>query len=194
MTSLCRMWDASEQTSNSLLTVTAHCAHYRSLHGDAGLPFTDQPLTWHSITDCRKPRKSNLNQIGISGTKQAVSGGNTFRESKIGRGLRVVWGSVCLRGAHDAAVQGPPDDAEAARRATRHRLDHAVARDHPQDPTTAGSGGALPLGFPLGEVHDPDLQRSIIRALLALIGRDEMPVVVGFEPSHGVSSNASLAG
>lgn len=39
-----------------------------------------------------------------------------------------------------------------------------------------------PLGFPLGEADNPELQRAVLRALMALTWRDEVPVIVGFEP------------
>jgi hypothetical protein len=39
-----------------------------------------------------------------------------------------------------------------------------------------------PLGFPLGAPRDPELQRRILRALLALTERDDVPVVLDFEP------------
>jgi hypothetical protein len=35
-----------------------------------------------------------------------------------------------------------------------------------------------PLGYPLGAPRDPELQRSILRALLALTARDDVPVVL----------------
>ena len=40
-----------------------------------------------------------------------------------------------------------------------------------------------PLGFPLGEPDDPDLQRAVLRQLLALPDRDDVPVAVAFDPS-----------
>ena len=35
-----------------------------------------------------------------------------------------------------------------------------------------------PLGYPLGAPRDPELQRRILRALLALTARDDVPVVL----------------
>lgn len=34
-----------------------------------------------------------------------------------------------------------------------------------------------PLGFPLGEPANGDLQRAILRALLVLVQRDDVPVI-----------------
>jgi hypothetical protein len=39
-----------------------------------------------------------------------------------------------------------------------------------------------PLGFPLGEPGDADLQTSILRALLALVSRTDVPVLERFSP------------
>jgi hypothetical protein len=39
-----------------------------------------------------------------------------------------------------------------------------------------------PLGFPLGEPGNPRLQTSILRALLALVSRNDVPVLVNFSP------------
>jgi hypothetical protein len=39
-----------------------------------------------------------------------------------------------------------------------------------------------PLGFPLGEPGNPGLQTSILRALLALVSRNDVPVLVNFSP------------
>lgn len=36
-----------------------------------------------------------------------------------------------------------------------------------------------PLGYPLGAPRDPELQRRILRELLALTGRDDVPLVLG---------------
>jgi hypothetical protein len=38
-----------------------------------------------------------------------------------------------------------------------------------------------PLGYPLGAPRDAELQRRIVRALLALTARDDVPLVVPFE-------------
>lgn len=35
-----------------------------------------------------------------------------------------------------------------------------------------------PLGYPLGAPRDPELQRRILRELLALTGRDDVPLVL----------------
>jgi hypothetical protein len=37
-----------------------------------------------------------------------------------------------------------------------------------------------PLGFPLGEPNDPGLQTAVMRALLALLARDDVPVLEAF--------------
>jgi hypothetical protein len=37
-----------------------------------------------------------------------------------------------------------------------------------------------PLGFPLGEPDNPELQRAVLGALLALLPRDDVPVVEAF--------------
>jgi len=34
-----------------------------------------------------------------------------------------------------------------------------------------------PLGFPLGEANNPDLQTEVLRQLLALLARDDVPVM-----------------
>ena len=34
-----------------------------------------------------------------------------------------------------------------------------------------------PLGFPLGEANKPDLQTEVLRQLLALLDRDDVPVL-----------------
>jgi hypothetical protein len=34
-----------------------------------------------------------------------------------------------------------------------------------------------PLGFPLGEANNPELQTAILRQLLALLERDDVPVL-----------------
>lgn len=36
------------------------------------------------------------------------------------------------------------------------------------------------LGFPLGEPNDPGLQTAVLRALLALLHRDDVPVLERF--------------
>lgn len=38
------------------------------------------------------------------------------------------------------------------------------------------------LGFALGEPHAPDLQREILRQLLALVKVDQVPHLAEFEP------------
>jgi hypothetical protein len=37
-----------------------------------------------------------------------------------------------------------------------------------------------PLGFPLGEPHNPELQHRIIASALALLQRDDVPVLENF--------------
>ena len=37
-----------------------------------------------------------------------------------------------------------------------------------------------PLGFPLGEANNPELQIAVLRQLLALLERDDVPVLVEF--------------
>lgn len=37
-----------------------------------------------------------------------------------------------------------------------------------------------PLGYPLGEPHNPELQHRIIRQALLLLERDDVPVLEGF--------------
>jgi hypothetical protein len=37
-----------------------------------------------------------------------------------------------------------------------------------------------PLGFPLGEANNPDLQTEVLRQLLALLDRDDVPVLEEF--------------
>ena len=37
-----------------------------------------------------------------------------------------------------------------------------------------------PLGFPLGEANNPDLQTEILLALMELLDRDEVPVLEEF--------------
>lgn len=38
------------------------------------------------------------------------------------------------------------------------------------------------LGFPLGEANAPAQQRAILKALLEVLRRDDVPCVVAFEP------------
>jgi hypothetical protein len=40
-----------------------------------------------------------------------------------------------------------------------------------------------PLGYPLGAPRDPALQRGVLRALLALTDREDVPLVSGFQPT-----------
>ena len=47
-----------------------------------------------------------------------------------------------------------------------------------------------PLGFPLGRPNDPTLQRRILRALLRLTSRDDVPVVEAFDESGGSSARS----
>lgn len=35
-----------------------------------------------------------------------------------------------------------------------------------------------PLGFPVGEANHPELQRAVLRELLALTTRDDVPVMI----------------
>jgi hypothetical protein len=42
----------------------------------------------------------------------------------------------------------------------------------------------FPLGFPLGAPDDPALQRRVLRALLALAGNHEVPVLRTFDPGE----------
>ena len=37
-----------------------------------------------------------------------------------------------------------------------------------------------PLGFPLGEPHNPALQRSVLEQALALTDRDDLPILEAF--------------
>ncbi len=41
---------------------------------------------------------------------------------------------------------------------------------------------SYPLGYPLGAPYDVELQRRILRALLALTARDDVPLLTPFEP------------
>jgi hypothetical protein len=47
-----------------------------------------------------------------------------------------------------------------------------------------------PLGYPLGAPRDPDLQRRILHALLALTGRDDVPLLSTFDPETSPTSTA----
>lgn len=40
----------------------------------------------------------------------------------------------------------------------------------------------FPLGFPLGEPNNPDLQHRVIAAALALLERDDTPLLADFNP------------
>jgi hypothetical protein len=40
------------------------------------------------------------------------------------------------------------------------------------------------LGYPLGAPDDPPLQRKLLRALLALVGEDDVPVLRALEPAE----------
>lgn len=42
-----------------------------------------------------------------------------------------------------------------------------------------------PLGFPVGAAGDPELQRRVLRALLALTARTDVPLVSELESSAG---------
>ncbi len=42
-----------------------------------------------------------------------------------------------------------------------------------------------PLGFPLGRPDDPPLQRRILRALLRLTSRDDVPVIEDLDKTVG---------
>ncbi len=39
-----------------------------------------------------------------------------------------------------------------------------------------------PLGYPLGEARNPDLQLRVLRALLRLTAEDRVPAIRSFEP------------
>ncbi|HKX30911.1 MAG TPA: hypothetical protein VJ302_24690 [Blastocatellia bacterium] len=39
----------------------------------------------------------------------------------------------------------------------------------------------FPMGYPLGRAHDPELQHRVIAAALALIERDDVPVLEEFK-------------
>ena len=39
-----------------------------------------------------------------------------------------------------------------------------------------------PLGYPLGEPHNPELQTGIMRAAFALLHRNDFPVLESFHP------------
>ena len=41
---------------------------------------------------------------------------------------------------------------------------------------------SYPLGYPLGAPNDVELQRRIVRALLTLTARDDVPLLTPFEP------------
>jgi len=41
-----------------------------------------------------------------------------------------------------------------------------------------------PLGFPLGEAHNADLQTTILRALLGLLERTDVPILETHERSN----------
>jgi len=45
-----------------------------------------------------------------------------------------------------------------------------------------------PLGYPLGAPGDPELQRRILRALLAVTTRDDVPLLLDLEPEDNRSS------
>jgi D-proline reductase (dithiol) PrdB len=45
-----------------------------------------------------------------------------------------------------------------------------------------------PLGYPLGAPRDPELQRRILRALLALTDRDDVPTIAELEPRDRTTS------
>ena len=40
-----------------------------------------------------------------------------------------------------------------------------------------------PLGFPLGEANNPDLQTDVLQALMDLLDRDDIPVLEEFSRS-----------
>jgi hypothetical protein len=41
-----------------------------------------------------------------------------------------------------------------------------------------------PLGFPLGAPEDPELQREVLRQLLALTDRSDVPITHSFDASR----------
>ena len=41
-----------------------------------------------------------------------------------------------------------------------------------------------PLGYPLGEPNNRELQTAILRQLLALVTRSDVPVLEEFDPPH----------
>jgi hypothetical protein len=45
-----------------------------------------------------------------------------------------------------------------------------------------------PLGCPIGKPRDPELRRRILRALLAVATRDDVPLLVDLEPEDNRSS------
>ena len=45
-----------------------------------------------------------------------------------------------------------------------------------------------PLGYPLGAPRDPEVQRRILRALLAVTVRDDVPLLLDLEPEDNRSS------
>jgi len=40
-----------------------------------------------------------------------------------------------------------------------------------------------PLGYPLGEANNRELQTAILRQLLALVARNDVPVIEAFDPA-----------
>ncbi len=47
----------------------------------------------------------------------------------------------------------------------------------------------FPMGFPLGEPNNPDLQHQIISAALHLLEREDVPVLESFTPNQNQTNN-----
>jgi hypothetical protein len=47
-----------------------------------------------------------------------------------------------------------------------------------------------PLGFPLGEANNPDLQTEVLLALMSLLERNDIPVLEEFRCSQGTGHRA----
>ncbi len=39
-----------------------------------------------------------------------------------------------------------------------------------------------PLGYPLGEANNPELQTTVLRQMIALLKRNDVPVLENFQP------------
>lgn len=54
-------------------------------------------------------------------------------------------------------------------------------------------GVPYPLGYPLGEANNRELQTAILKALLTLVARNDVPVLEAFKPNHANPDSSCLS-